>query len=229
MAEQKATAKAETKQKAGAIPGAGDTAKSDANQQEQPGKTQEELDAEKKQQEQAEADRKKAEQEESDRLAQEKAEKDEADRKRIALIGTRAGQLLALGYVKSDDGYQFGPTDEPDTLDYHEVLDADLELSDDIWEDVLKHATTERDRIRDEENYRNADREAKDNRQRLHEERQKKYGPDYVVAQKGSLFDVFSRTAWNNLSKSPDGSRDGWRQEVVTPPEVLDLQNKKHD
>lgn len=53
----------------------------------------------------------------------------------------------------------------------------------------------------------------------LHEQRVKQYGENYVLAKNGERETIFTRTAWNNLG----GTKDGWKEEVPTPPEVLAL------
>lgn len=69
-----------------------------------------------------------------------------------------------------------------------------------------------------------------------HEQYLKRYGPNYVVAQRPTAQGpgartqqtVFSRNAWNRLPAKRDGSRDGWRQLVATPPEVKKLSSLKN-
>lgn len=40
----------------------------------------------------------------------------------------------------------------------------------------------------------------------------------------------FTRTQWEKyMKKDADGSRDGWREDIQTPPEVLALQNKNNE
>lgn len=54
-----------------------------------------------------------------------------------------------------------------------------------------------------------------------------KYGPNPVVAEKGSIQTIFSRVAWDNLKTGKDGTKDGWREMVQVPPEVQALQQQK--
>lgn len=67
----------------------------------------------------------------------------------------------------------------------------------------------------------------------LHEHRIKKYGQNYVVVQKPSapgqpmMQKVFSAHAWKNLGPgAKDGSKEGWKVAVKTPPEVQNLKSK---
>lgn len=62
-----------------------------------------------------------------------------------------------------------------------------------------------------------------------HSELLKKYGAGYVktVHVDGMRRKVWKATAWANLGPiGKDGTKHGWRAEVVTPPEVKALQNK---
>lgn len=51
----------------------------------------------------------------------------------------------------------------------------------------------------------------------------KKYGPDYVEAEKNGLRTIFRRMTWDQL-KQINGRREGWREVVAIPPEVQRLQ-----
>lgn len=190
----------------------------DANQGQQapPEKTPEELAAEKKA-----ADQEKKEQQRKDDLA--------------AIVSERGKELLALGYskVEGENLYQFGPEDQ-ESLDYHEVTEEELQDEPKLWVKTLALAKKEAERIRQEEieyKERQAQEEkeaqAEKEKEALHQEREKTYGPGYVVARRGVHTDVFSAITWRMLSVKPDGSRDGWKQEVVTPPEVLALKKPK--
>src|ERR1044072_927378 len=65
------------------------------------------------------------------------------------------------------------------------------------------------------------------------EEQQRKqlvalYGPDYIEARKGQAETYFSRRAWDLLGPAGrDGSKDGWKPVVKTPPEVKRLQKEQ--
>lgn len=55
----------------------------------------------------------------------------------------------------------------------------------------------------------------------------KKYGPNPVAAEKGSIQTIFSRVAWDNLKTGKDGTKDGWREIVQVPPEVQALHQQR--
>lgn len=90
-------------------------------------------------------------------------------------------------------------------------------------------------RVRDQE-FQNRLLEAAEEGKKLHDERTKKYGQGYVVASKGSQVTIFTAKAWNMLSRDTTkaggttytGTRDGWKEESTTPPEVLALQNQQY-
>ncbi len=54
-----------------------------------------------------------------------------------------------------------------------------------------------------------------------HEDLVKKYGENYVIAQRGDLQQVFTAIAWKNLGGNKN--QDGWREVIQTPPEVKAL------
>lgn len=59
----------------------------------------------------------------------------------------------------------------------------------------------------------------------LHEERVKRFGLNYVVADKGNLKGVvFTARAWERLGGV--NNTDGWIEQIKTPPEVKGLENK---
>lgn len=68
----------------------------------------------------------------------------------------------------------------------------------------------------------------------LHDQRVKAYGQNYVAATNGAQKTVFTEKAWNLLSVDrnkeghPTGTRDGWKPEANTPPEVLALQKQRN-
>lgn len=55
----------------------------------------------------------------------------------------------------------------------------------------------------------------------------KKYGPDFVVAQRQGLTTIFTRSTWNQLKPDRRGNRDGWREALQIPPEVAHLDTRK--
>lgn len=68
----------------------------------------------------------------------------------------------------------------------------------------------------------------------LHDQRVKAFGQNYVAATNGAQKTVFTEKAWNLLSVDrnkeghPTGTRDGWKPEANTPPEVLALQKQRN-
>lgn len=69
--------------------------------------------------------------------------------------------------------------------------------------------------------------------QDLHEQRVKKYGEGYVMAEKPAgiggkpMQKIFSAHAWKNLGPgAKDGSKEGYKVKVKMPPEVANLKKK---
>lgn len=58
----------------------------------------------------------------------------------------------------------------------------------------------------------------------LHAEREKRYGPDYVVATRGdNQQTVFTALAWNQMR----GDKGGWTEQVQVPSEIRELRKSK--
>jgi len=54
-------------------------------------------------------------------------------------------------------------------------------------------------------------------------ELEKIYGKSFVRATKDGMETIFTRITWNNLQ----ANKDGWREIISVPPEVIKLQNKE--
>ena len=50
----------------------------------------------------------------------------------------------------------------------------------------------------------------------------KKYGEDYITAERDGETTYFTKQAWRNL----EGDKGGWKRQIKTPPEVAELENK---
>lgn len=61
----------------------------------------------------------------------------------------------------------------------------------------------------------------------LDAQREKKYGPGYVVARKGKDEQIFTAVAWGRMVADKKGEKDGWRQVVGEPDEVKRLKALK--